>query len=267
MKYVLVTGGFDPLHSGHIEYFRAAARLGDKLIVGLNSDDWLERKKGKAFMPFEERATIIENLEVVDEVIDFDDSYDHNGASSAIFKLRATVVGDKDELIVANGGDRVDGNVPEQVSWGDTPGIKFVFGVGGTNKKNSSSWILDEWKSPREDRGWGWYRVLDQKKGYKVKELVIQPTKSLSMQRHQQRNEHWYILSGSCIIDNTVEKKKINSFESHVIEKNTWHKGTNRSTTTPCHILEVQYGSICEEWDIERDDDYDSSSSVSNFNS
>ena len=102
MKYVLVTGGFDPIHSGHISYFKHASKLGDKLIVGLNSDDWLERKKGRPFMPFDERAEIIENLKMVDQVIDFDDSVNHNGASSAIFKLRATVLGDQDELIVAN---------------------------------------------------------------------------------------------------------------------------------------------------------------------
>jgi len=62
MKIVLVTGGFDPLHSGHIEYFKAAKNLGDKLIVGLNSDAWLSRKKGRAFMPCNARVAIIENL-------------------------------------------------------------------------------------------------------------------------------------------------------------------------------------------------------------
>ena len=50
MKLVLVTGGFDPLHSGHIDYFREAKKLGDKLVVGVNSDDWLTRKKGRPFM-------------------------------------------------------------------------------------------------------------------------------------------------------------------------------------------------------------------------
>lgn len=74
MKIILVTGGFDPLHSGHIAYFKAAKALGDKLIVGVNSDAWLERKKGRAFMPFSERAEIIRSLAVVDEVIAFDDS-------------------------------------------------------------------------------------------------------------------------------------------------------------------------------------------------
>ena len=137
MKYVLVTGGFDPIHSGHISYFKHASKLGDELIVGLNSDDWLERKKGRPFMPFDERAEIIENLKMVDRVIGFDDSSDHNGASSAIFKLRATVLGNHDELIVANGGDRIEGKVPEQITWGETHGVSFVFGIGGSEKQNS----------------------------------------------------------------------------------------------------------------------------------
>ena len=75
-KTVLVTGGFDPLHSGHINYFKCARQLGDRLIVGVNSDKWLSRKKGRSFMPFKERKTIIENLEMVDEVISFDDADD-----------------------------------------------------------------------------------------------------------------------------------------------------------------------------------------------
>ena len=71
---VLVTGGFDPLHSGHIEYFKAAKELGDELHVGVNSDEWLTNKKGRPFMPFKDRATIIENLSCVDKVLSFDDS-------------------------------------------------------------------------------------------------------------------------------------------------------------------------------------------------
>ena len=67
-RIVLVTGGFDPLHSGHIEYFEAAKELGDELWVGLNSDEWLVNKKGKAFMPYEERLAIIQNLKMVDRI-------------------------------------------------------------------------------------------------------------------------------------------------------------------------------------------------------
>jgi len=87
MKIVLVTGGFDPLHSGHIEYFNAAKELGDKLIVGINSDEWLARKKGQPFMPWQERAAIVANLRVIDRVINFDDS--DNSAKGAIRKARS----------------------------------------------------------------------------------------------------------------------------------------------------------------------------------
>ena len=81
MKYVLVTGGFDPLHSGHLAYFEAAKKLGDQLVVGVNSDAWLTRKKGAPFMPFDERCEIIRNLKMVDRVIDVmnDDQFDDAG--------------------------------------------------------------------------------------------------------------------------------------------------------------------------------------------
>ena len=68
---ILVTGGFDPIHSGHIAYFKAAKILGDRLIVGVNSDKWLVNKKGSAFMPINERIDIVSNLSVVDEVIKY----------------------------------------------------------------------------------------------------------------------------------------------------------------------------------------------------
>ena len=73
MKIIVVSGGFDPIHSGHIAYFKSAKSHGDKLIVALNSDAWLEKKKGKFFMPFIERETIVKSIIYVDEVISFDD--------------------------------------------------------------------------------------------------------------------------------------------------------------------------------------------------
>ena len=80
MRIVLVTGGFDPLHSGHIRYFTEAKKLGDRLIVGVNSDAWLTRKKGRPFMPLEERAEVIRALSVVDAVVAFHDDYDADGS-------------------------------------------------------------------------------------------------------------------------------------------------------------------------------------------
>lgn len=139
-KIVLVTGGFDPIHSGHISYFKEASKLGDWLVVGINSDEWLTRKKGKPFMPYSERETVISELRCVDEVVLFDDSDD--SAKDAIQKLLWYY--DDAIIIFANGGDRGRDNIPEMDLQSDR--VAFVFGVGGNDKKNSSSWILKEWK-------------------------------------------------------------------------------------------------------------------------
>ena len=130
MKIILVTGGFDPLHSGHIAYFNAASTLGDKLVVGLNSDDWLSRKKGQQFMPFDERATIVKSLSVVDEVISFDDADDT--ACGAIFKVLSTHGSDA-TVVFANGGDRQRGNIRNGTN--DFKNVEFVFGIGGKDKR------------------------------------------------------------------------------------------------------------------------------------
>lgn len=137
-KIVLVSGGFDPIHSGHIQYFKSARELGDELWVAINSDMWLTRKKGQAFMSFAERKIIIENLKMVDEVISFDDADDT--AIDAINKVKER--NSESKIIFANGGDRTKENSPEQV----LKGVDFVFGVGGEHKINSSSVILEKWR-------------------------------------------------------------------------------------------------------------------------
>ena len=251
IKIVIVTGGFDPIHSGHIEYFKAARKLGDKLIVGLNSDDWLTRKKGRPFMPIVERISVVENLSMVDHCILFNDN---DGSSIEAIRNVRQMYPDA-HIIFANGGDRTKENIPE-MSFQDQ-NLEFIFGVGGEDKKNSSSWILEEWKNPKTRRPWGWYRVLDDKLGYKVKELVIEPSQRLSMQRHFLRSEHWYILKGKCDIATDVKGSIMNitknANETYQIGTGVWHQGQN-NYTEPCHILEVQYGDKCIEEDIERKD-------------
>jgi cytidyltransferase-like protein len=139
---VIVSGGFDPIHSGHIAYFNAAKALGDILVVGLNSDDWLRRKKGKEFLPFQERSDIISELRMVNIVSDFND--DDNTASDLI-RIVLNMFPGNYHIIFANGGDRTAVNIPEMDAVED-PRLKFVFGVGGEDKKNSSSWILKRWE-------------------------------------------------------------------------------------------------------------------------
>jgi cytidyltransferase-like protein len=248
-KVVLVTGGFDPIHSGHIEYFEAARKLGDILIVGLNSDEWLQRKKGKPFMHIYEREKIVSSLKVVDKVICYPDADD--SSKNAITGVRAMY---PDAIIIfANGGDRSEYNIPE-MDINDT-NVEFVFGVGGDDKKNSSSWILSEWKEPKTERPWGHWTVLKDMGTVKVKELVIKPGCSLSNQRHAFRNEQWFIVSGT--ISLFKENKMRYGIETFVknntilIEKNTWHKATNIGKDD-CHIIEIQFGDKCVEEDIER---------------
>lgn len=255
MKVVLVTGGFDPLHSGHLQYFKEAKKLGDVLHVGLNSDEWLSRKKGRPFMPFSERVTILEALEVVDKVISFDDTDD--SACGAIYKTMATNA--NVNIIFANGGDRNNENTPEYKIYGGMNGVTFAYGIGGSNKKNSSSWILDEWKTQKTDREWGYWRVLDDKPnaGYKVKELVIYPGKSLSDQRHFKRSEVWNILQGTVTMEtdynNMKDSIQLKPHTTHYeIGKEVWHKASNNGDID-AHVLEVQWGECVEE-DIERRD-------------
>ena len=257
MKVVLVTGGFDPLHSGHIAYFNEAKKLGDKLVVGVNSDAWLARKKGKPFMPFEERIAIIGALDVVDDVtfVMNDDKFDDAGG--AIFHMLSTNSRDI-EIIFANGGDRKEGNVPEEKTFGDHPNVKFVYGVGGNNKKNSSSWILREWSHPTTKRAWGAYTVLDQGEGWLTKQLAFSVGKALSDQRHFKRSEHWHVVEGSIRMDLEYANGgkamiTIGAGQSFDIPVGTWHKATNVGDNV-AKVIEVWLGEELTEEDIERRD-------------
>lgn len=242
-RVVLVTGGFDPLHSGHIEYFKAAKALGNILVVGVNSDSWLERKKGRAFLPSTERIAIIQNLKMVDHCILFNDN--DGSAIEAIKNVK--MMYPNSQVVFANGGDRTAKNIPEMTC----KDVEFVFGVGGADKLNSSSWILEEWKSPKTIRDWGYYRVLHDVSGAKVKELTIDPGKSLSMQRHEHRSEFWLVTEGRCQVANFKHTSYLSRHDHFNIHPNEWHQLSN-PYSEPCRIVELQYGARCTEDDIER---------------
>lgn len=257
MKIAVVSGGFDPLHSGHINLLESAAAFGDKLVVLVNSDEWLTRKKGRPFMPFEERTTIIERMHMVDNVYGVTDT--DGSVTQGLVDIR-NAFGKEHEYVFCNGGDRKENNIPEM----SVEGYSFRFGVGGDYKANSSSWILKEWQYPTERRVWGEFSDLFQDNAVKVKELVLEPGKGISYQRHFKRSEIWFVSKGSCVVKHGIDTdnptsftvKKLNTDEVIRIGVGDWHQVYNREQE-PCHIIEIQYGEETTEDDIERLEYYD----------
>ena len=141
---VLVTGGFDPLHSGHIKLLNDASKLGKNLYVGLNSDNWLIQKKGFFLLPIEERKVVIENLKMVNKVFVWDDN-DKSACGAIEYIL--SILDKNEKLVFANGGDRKRLNIPEFERFKRNSKVIFKFGVGGYNKKNSSSLIIESFKN------------------------------------------------------------------------------------------------------------------------
>ena len=256
-KIVVVSGGFDPLHSGHINLLEQAATHGDKLVVLVNSDEWLTRKKGRPFMPFEERSLIIQRMDMVDNVYAVDDK--DNSVTHGLVQVR-DAFGHHHEYVFCNGGDRGKDNIPEMA----VDGYEFVFAVGGDNKANSSSWILKEWQYPTERRVWGEFSDLFNDSAVKVKELVIEPGKGISYQRHFKRDEIWFISHGACRVKhgrvadnpNASEYYDLTTDQVFIVRKGEWHQIIN-THDKPCHIIEIQYGEETNEDDIERLEYYD----------
>ena len=252
MRIAVVSGGFDPLHSGHINLLESAKAHGDKLVVLVNSDEWLSRKKGRPFMPFEERSLIIQRMDMVDNVYAVDD--EDGSVTKGLIQVR-NAFGTNHSYVFCNGGDRGKNNIPEM----DVDGYTFEFAVGGDDKANSSSWILKEWKYPTTRRVWGEFSDLFQDEAVKVKELVIEPGKGISYQRHFKRDEIWFVSKGECEIKYGADTDLPDYYSYHVlktdqsftVKRGSWHQIVNKGID-PCHIIEIQYGEETTEDDIER---------------
>ena len=137
---IIMSGGFDPIHKGHMRMFREASNLGANVIIGLNSDEWLTRKKGKPFMEFDERVEILQSCRFVNQVWSMDDWDDT--ASDIIVQVCKLYNNQDVNIYFANGGDRKKKNVPEMDTCKNL-NVTMLWGIGG-GKIQSSSWLINE---------------------------------------------------------------------------------------------------------------------------
>jgi len=244
MIKVVVSGGFDPLHIGHLRMFQKARNLGSHLTVILNTDEFLINKKGFKFMTFSERKEIILGLDCVDRVVRSIDK-DHT-VCKTIKKLS-----NKDEInIFANGGDRKSKKQIPEFKVCEENKIKMVFNIGG-EKIQSSSKLVRKLVNYREARPWGTFENLYEDKSFLVKKLTIHPREKLSIQYHNHRHENWIIAKGKgeILIGNEKFSGKVGS--SFYVPKKKVHsiKNTGKNNLI---LIEVQTGSKLSEKDIVR---------------
>ena len=255
MKIAVITGGFDPVTAGHLSMFKEAQSKADIVLVYANSDKWLTRKKGKAFMNQDHRLQILNAIEYISRALPLHESEDADNTSCQAIQITRQMY-PNDTILFINGGDRGKDNIPELSLKMDN--LEFLFGIGGTNKDYSSSWLLQGWKDDITKKRWGYYKVLSDTDLCKVKELYIEPGKSISLQRHEHREEHWIIVQGEATVMLGTRSDSEHLNELYVfpgcsvkIHTKQRHKITNVGTET-LMIVEVQTGEYFGEDDITR---------------
>jgi len=248
-KWVAVSGGFDPLHIGHVRMFEEARALGGKLVVILNNDNWLMNKKGFVFMPQEERKEVLLSLAAVDDVVitEHELNGEDKSVSLELRKIRPS--------IFANGGDRGNKSEIPETAVCEECDIEMVFNVGYGGKIQSSSWLTNGNVNNVVDvRPWGSFEVFKHKPHYWIKTISVLPGKRLSLQKHSKRSEVWTCVDGEveAEISGTVKKLKIG--DTVTLQVGEIHRLSSSSGGT---VVEVAYGDEVREDDIERiEDDY-----------
>ncbi len=251
--WVAVSGGFDPIHIGHVRMFEAARALGDKLVVIVNNDHWLRSKKGYVFMPQNERKELIASLPSVDKVVLTDHKKDDPDRSvcRALEKLKPAVF--------ANGGDRKSiKDIPEAGVCKEY-GIKMVFNVGTGGKVQSSSWLTRDVSKNflRSVRPWGEFYGWNAGKEWKLKTVHIKPGKRLSLQYHNHRSELWTLVEGDATAtieaDGKRERVRLIKGQIFTVPVRAVHRLESRRGGV---IVEIALGAFDENDIVRLEDDH-----------
>lgn len=256
-KVVAVSGGFDPLHVGHVRLLEAAKRLGDELVVILNNDNWLRAKKGFVFMPEKERTTVIGGLKSVDRVVLT--SHRPNDTDRSVARELRHVK----PHIFANGGDRDKKDAKSKTSSLNADqaaceelGTKMVFNVGRGGKMQSSSWLTGRivGQNITDKRPWGHEEVLKVEPRMWIKTLTIDPGHRFSLQRHKYRDEIWVCIKGVLIAEIAGVKHTMSVGDVLIAKRGQTHRLSSEKGGT---IAEVAVGPrVVEDDSVRLEDDY-----------
>ena len=250
--FALVSGGFDPVHVGHLRMFQDAKNLSENVIVLLNNDEWLMKKKGKPFMNEGQRKEILDEFKSISKVIIQTKS--DRSSSRAIEEF---VHNNPDKTVCyCNGGDRSNIRNIREADICKKLGITLEFGIGGDEKIESSSQLTKNYLGNVEERPWGNYHIIAKNKGYQIKEIIVSKGSKLSLQKHSRRSEFWQIVKGESKITIEENEHYLKEKEHIYIPKNTIHRIENIGKDELIFI-EIQLGENLKEEDIIRlEDDY-----------
>ena len=232
--------------------FQDAKNLSDKVILLLNNDEWLVKKKGKPFMNEAQRKEILGEFKSISKVIIQASSEKSSNKAIEEFVLKNP----NKTICYCNGGDRSNiKNIPEAEIC-QKLGVNLEFGVGGEDKIESSSQLTKNYLGNVEKRPWGNYHIIAKNKGYQIKEIKVLKKSKLSLQKHSNRSEFWQIVKGESKI--TIENNEyyLKEKEYIYIPNNTIHRIENIGEKDLIFI-EIQLGENLKEEDIIRlEDDY-----------
>ena len=249
--FALLSGGFDPVHIGHLAMIKEASNLAKEVIILLNSDNWLTRKKGKPFMVESQRALILQEFRNVAKVI-IQNNDDDDSSNNAIIDFHKN--NPKKRICYCNGGDRSQENKIRESKVCKNLGINLEFGIGGIHKLESSSNLIKNHLSDIETRPWGSYHIIAKGTDYQIKEININPGKKQSLQRHKYRSEYWQIISGKGMVYLEDSKCILNENDNIFIPQGDLHRLENIGDNL-LKLIEIQIGHHISEEDIERIED------------